>query len=196
MRISRESRLCLLLTCLLALSTAALAYPPPDGKGGGKGGGGEDPPSEPALPPIEYQRVTISLPGQGSILDFNDSSDAVGSYFNTSENQQFGWIYHSAIAANGFDVHTLDIEGLDAGWVIRSCIGISNNGLVAGRMSPVNDASFAASRGYVLDISVIPAQLYDLPEDGYGWESSYARKVNDNGDILGTFTQPDGVQGI
>ena len=184
---------------MAAVTTTAFAFPPPDGKGGGNGGGNEEPPPpEPELPAIEYQGVTISLPPHPTpyyfLNDFNDSGQACG------RNSDFGWIYSPVFANHAVDMavdaNTLDIEGLDAGWVIRNCIGISNNGLVVGRASPVDDASIAASRGYVLDISVTPSLIYELPENGYGWEGSYARKVNDNGDILGMFTRTDGSRGI
>ncbi len=141
------------------------------------------------LPSVEYQSVAISLPSTDSIYlnDFNDSAQACGR-FGTPRS---GWIYSPVLANHPVDtvvdVNTLNIEGLNAGWVIRNCVGISNNGLVVGQVSPVDDASETAWRGYVLDISVTPAQFYELPDDAYSWDSTFARKVNDNGDILGTF---------
>lgn len=170
---------------MLSLAGTSSAFPPGGNGGGGKGGGGgEDPPAEP--PPVEYQiSASVALPFVGSkhLNDINETAGAAGSY--SGESGLRAWIYEPGFDPDAFDPNDLGLPGIDPDdpgqWTMNSAIGINNNGLVVGRMSSNSDPDW--SRGYVLDLVAVPPEIYDLPD--LDWDDSYARTVNDNGDILG-----------
>ena len=190
---SRNSRylfcaISLLLSVVLTVSAQA-------GKNGkGKPGGG-DPPPPPPLPPVEYQVTHISLPypadtSASHLNDFSDSGMAVGNY-NTLAHERRAWLYDPFNPFSAVDLNDLPIIGLE-GWVIHSAVGVNNNGLVVGYASPTGDP--VDRQGVVIDL--VSMEMFALPDTGWGWTDTYARKVNDNGDILGTFWRGDGTQGV
>ena len=198
----RGSRLCLPLSCVVLFATAAFAYPPPDGKGGGKGGGGEDPPPEPELPPIEYLETKIALPAagvQGARLNRFNELGMIGGYYYFPDqiHDRRAYLYDPGDPLNPYsaiDLNELAPVGLHPDWIIRSVVGMNNNGLVVGYISLFDDVTIR--RGFVMDLAADPVELYTLPDDGWGWVDTYARNVNDNGDILGVFQRADLSKGV
>lgn len=185
MLMSRGSRLCLLLSCLVLFATAAFAYPPV-GNGGGKGGGGndgggEEPPPEPELPPIEYVPTYINPPYTSSRTvnwSLNDLGMACG-YYETVTGEYSGWLFDPTVdSSTAIDLNDLEIQGLDSAWYIQTALDLNNNGLVVGSLSMFEDP--LARRGYILDLASLT--LYDLPDHGYA--RPYAKWVNDNGDVV------------
>ena len=189
------------LLLMAAMTTTVFAFPPPEGKGGGKGGGDEEPPPPPEveLPPIEYVPTVIpfDFPFAGAQVRVNDYSDAgwaVG-YHKDSDSPREGWLYAPDLAPNQvIDLNdpSLEIVGLNRDeWFIGSVLGVNNEGLLVGYVTSTTDVLFR--RGFVLDYYLLEMHfLDDLPQ---GWDDTYARKVNDNGDILGAFLRADGTTG-
>jgi hypothetical protein len=192
---SRNSRyffaaIALLLSATLTVSVQAK-------KGGGGKPGGEDPPPPVVLPPVEYQVTHITRPNPTDpseivhVNAFSDTGIAVGYYGNLDDRR--AWLYDPSDPLNPFsavDLNDLPIVGLE-GWVIQSAVGVNNNGLVVGYASPTGDLS--DRRGFVLDLDSM--EIASLPDVGWGWARGYARRVNDNGDILGFFERADGTRG-
>lgn len=76
--------------------------------------------------------------------DFNDSLTAVGyshlAYDINGSGPTWPWLYDPITNPSAaVDLNALNITGLDAGWVIRSAVGVNNNGLVVGYITPLND---------------------------------------------------------
>lgn len=150
---------------------------------------------EVSLPPVEYHATYIPMPiwtNNFTLNDFSDSGMAVGFYINDL-NEKNAWLYDPYTdPTQVVDLNTLLITGLDRwstelypSWTIASAVGINNNGLVVGYVRPIDDPTYR--RGYVLDLQTM--KIYDLPDGDL--LDTYARKVNDNGDILGQFRDGD-----
>ena len=182
------------MTFVLALAGTGFAWPPGgNGGGGGGGGGGEDPPPpDSELPPVEYIPAYVATATNELLVnDLNDSAMAVGWYVHTSGVQN-GWIYDPSVdVSTAIDLNDLAIDGLDDDgdglndWYIASAVGLNNNGLVVGYVRPFDDPTYRA--GFVLDLDTMI--VHSLPDQNLA--DSYARRVNDNGDVLGQFVGAD-----
>lgn len=175
----RMFRLLAAMMLTLALATTGFAWPP-DGKG--KPGSEEPPPEPPPLPPIEYVPTFFSAPAgtdRATLNDYNETGIAVGRCL-TPDGDEHGWIYDvDSMTGVAVDLNDLDISGLDNGWYIACASGVSNNGLVVGYVLPEDGP--AGRTGFVLDL--VTMVIHPLPDAA--WTDTYARKVNDNGDLLG-----------
>lgn len=181
----RLFRLLAVMMMTLAVASTGFAWPGNGGGGnggGGHGGGGEEPPPPPELPPIEYVPTFFSAPAgtdRATLNDYNETGIAVGRCL-TPVGDEHGWIYDvDSMTGVAVDLNELDISGLDSGWYIACASGVSNNGLVVGYVMPEDGP--AGRTGYVLDL--VTMVIHPLPDAA--WNDTYARKVNDNGDILG-----------
>ena len=154
------------------------------------------------LPLVEYQATYVAMPEPANfrLNDLNDLGMAVGRYFSSTG--QHAWLYDPLDdPTTAIDLNDLVIAGFDAdNWVIASALGLNNNGLIVGYISLLSDTK--QRRGYVLDLAAtdadgVPApRMYDLPDTGHGWTDTYARRVNDRGDILGHYQRSDGTFGF
>lgn len=156
------------------------------------------------LPPIVYMESPVSLPPgttDASLTGFNDLGMAAG-FYSTEDPVYYRAAYlydptHPDYPDSAFDLNTLNIQGLNPDWFLRSAVGLNNNGLIVGYIALVSEPT--VRRGFVLDYPNDPinepAQLYEIPDSGRGWVDTYARKVNDNGDIHGVFERADGTFG-
>ena len=169
------------LLLMAAMTTTVLAFPPPDGKGGGKGGGDEEPPPPPEveLPPIEYVPTVLPSFADSVLMTANDLNDQglVCGYYENTLGERRAWLYDGV---NTLDLNDLQPEGLADEWIINSAVGLNNNGLVVGYLSPFGDQTLR--RGFVLDL--VTNIIYEVPDEGFNNPYGYARKVNDNGDVL------------
>lgn len=154
-----------------------------------------------SLPLIEYQAIRITAPYLDTTLvrlnDFNDLGMAVG-WYETATGEHHAWLYDPADLRNFFnavDLNDLEIRGLED-WVFQSAVGVNNNGLVVGYASTTGD--IIDKRGFVVDLATMEA--FFLPDQftdtGELWIRTYARKVNDNGDIVGFFERADNTYGV
>ena len=196
MRISRRLLLTTLCIGLLAALLLPLAVSAP---GGGKGKPGAEEPPPPPLPPIEYQ-IKYFFPPTPSLFsnlnDMNNWGDCVG-YYETADGERHAWLYNSTIDRNNpntaIDLNDIGAVGVPDGCIIASAVGINDFGAIVGYVTLLGD--LAVRRGYVLDTSVDPPEFSLLPDNDESWVDTYARRINENGDILGSFQRADGTWG-
>ena len=184
--------------CLSLFSMSALAGGPP-------GGGGKTPPPPP-LPPIAYQIKYFyppNVPTSGGEIDYlvnvfqglNNSGDCVGSY-GAPNGEQHAWLFSPLNQVNtAIDLNDIGAVGVPNGWVIASAMDINDLGAIVGYLRPVGTPANLPSvrRGFVLDTSVNPPLLSLLPDDA--WGNTYARRINENGDVQGVFQRSDSTWG-
>src|SRR5262249_20368700 len=86
--------------------------------------------------------------------------------------------------------------GVTQGWKIGSAVGINDDGLLVGYLAPLGAGYQSVARqGFALDLGAAAPQVVPLPNWG-DWTMTYARCVNNNGDILGVYKNPDGSFGL
>jgi len=173
----------------IGLSAAAIALLVSLNQGfAAKPGGGGTPP--PPLPPVRYYTTAVSL-----------LAGATGGYRNDMNNgaQVVGWCTGDTMPKTGFlfdpsrnpnqaiDLNSLVTAGIPAGWRIASGVGINDWGVVVGYLE--ND--FGDRRGFAMDLEVANPVVDLLPD--FGTNHSYGRRINENGDILGVFTDAQGA---
>ena len=158
MLLFRGSRLSLLLTCLLTLATAALAYPPPDGKGGGNGGGGDDSGGEDPPPMVLFELQRYEMPadyggGTVSSQQMNVFGELVGYYPLSDGTEQPFYINvrSGAVVASNLNDLPLDPDyDVPDGWYIYAATGINNSSDICGALALSSDPE--QLRGFVLEL--------------------------------------------
>jgi len=183
--------------CLSLFAIPAFAWKPP-------GGGGSTPP----LPPVAYQIKYFyppNVPTSGGEIDYlvnvfqglNNSGDCVGSY-GAPNGEQHAWLFSPLNQVNtAIDLNDIGAVGIPEGWVIAMAMDINDRGAIVGFLRPVGTPANlpGVRRGFVLDTSVNPPSLSLLPDNDPSWVDTYARRINENGDVLGVFQRSDGTWG-
>ncbi|MCL4854518.1 MAG: hypothetical protein KJZ78_24425, partial [Bryobacteraceae bacterium] len=169
----------------LGLSAGFAAAQKP-GKGGGGGG------SVPTLPPVRYQLKTFRMPNDScisvSVGSMNNSGIVVGYYGTSADTLRHPFLYDPSIDPDvALDLNTLDIDWHEPGWRLASALGVNESGYVVGQMEEF--AQPGVWRGYVLDLNVSPAVLVPLST---GTASNWARRINDNLDVVGVAAAEEG----
>ncbi len=197
--ILRLNKWLLTACCLSIFAMPAFAGKPP-------GGGGSTPP--PPLPPIAYQIKYFyppNVPTSGGEIDYlvnvfeglNNSGDCVGSY-GAPNGEQHAWLFSPSNQVNtAIDLNDIGAVGIPEGWVIAKAMDINDLGAIVGFLRPAGTpANLPDVRcGFVLDTSVIPPSLSLLPDDDPSWVDTYARRINENGDVQGVFQRSDNTWG-
>jgi hypothetical protein len=186
------------LTCgLLLVLILGLPAPP-------SFGGKPQPPAPPPPPvPVRYAIQYFRSPGGGGYLnDFNNRSQAVGWFLDPRDGQKRAWLYDPSVDREDVvDLNTLVPEAaVPEGWIIASAVGLNERGDIVGYLELNGDPSTdPIRRGYVLDMSTLDlnaspptlATLMLIPDNAYGY--TYAKDLNDEGLVLGTYYVPDGT---
>lgn len=190
---------------LIALSTTPLLA----GKNGKGKPRGEEPPPPPAVPShpdLEYGLEFFMTPDQGpypeglapnnNLNDMNSFGDAVGRY-QTPDGQWHAWLYdptspYSPGGQRAIDLNDLPILDMPDGAAIASAVGLNDLGTVVGYLAYNNDTTNKSP--IILDMNAVPLRIQQIPTDAT-WTNSYARKVNNNGDVLGVFERSDSTNG-
>jgi probable HAF family extracellular repeat protein len=146
------------------------------------------PPPPPPLPPMRYQIQFWTTPsGEGYVNGMNNLGQVVGR-FTGEDGLNRAYLYDPAVdPALAVDLNTL--VAAPAGWTIWTAVDINEHGVIVGGLRL--DADPNVSRGFVLDTAAAVPVVELLPDQD--WDYSYARRINENGDILGIFEYPDGV---
>lgn len=155
----------------------------------------------PPLPPVRYAIQFWDLPNPGNdgtdpnINDMNNLGQIVGWYFDPLGDQR-AYLYHPE-----WDL-AVDLEaayggaGVPPGWKVASAVGINYHGVIVGYLAPIGSpyGGGGSRRGFRIDTTaaqrVFEVLDFDLGDD------EYARQINDNGDILGAYHNPNGPSGI
>jgi hypothetical protein len=157
-----------------------------------------------SLPAIEYEAEYIAGPAHliGSLSVFNDINnlgECVGYWRSPDDglNRACGYFPgRLSPAGQAIDLTTLDIAGIPAGYVLGSAVGINDFGQVVGYLTAVDTSNqYENRRGFLLDTTAEVLTLELLPDDNPAWKDTYARKINNNGDILGHFVRADDTEG-
>lgn len=168
----------------------------------GKGKPPKDPPPEPDPPPVSYALHRFSMPvdfgadgfgGTVSVEELNDVGELVGYYPDSTVEggeQPFYLDINSddTVATNLNDLEYDQDYGIPAGWHIGAATGINNLGDISAALENDNDPD--QLRGCVIqlrpdssDLTLLP-RLNEIPEDP-AWGHTYARRINDEGVVLG-----------
>jgi hypothetical protein len=189
-------------SCVLALATSAPAQ--------GKKGGNNPPPP---LPPVRYeiryfQHPSHPIPAAKETpysLDYltnvfgglNNSGECVGNY-GTPDAQQHAWYFNPASMDQAIDLNDLPVVGVPEGWFLAHALDINDHGDIVGflRLSanPVIRRGFALHLQGSPESNGLPAVTL-LPDGDESWIDTYARRINENGDVLGVFQRTDGTWG-
>jgi uncharacterized membrane protein len=162
---------------------------------------GAKPAPPPPLPPIRYRIQYWTIPNAdpttASLNGMNNLGQIVGWYYNLAGSRR-GYLYDPL----SIDSHVaVDLEthvggaGVPSGWRISGALGINDDGIIVGSVSPSEDADATVRQGFVLDTQAAVPQVVLLPNWG-AWSYTYARQINDNGDILGVYENPDDSTGL
>jgi len=159
----------------------------------GKGGGDTDPPPPAPLPNMRYELKFFDLPPNGvpeqsiAVGKMNIHGEYVGNYLHAN-GLRSAYLHVNGVSV---DLNDLGVVGLPDDLAFRSAFGINDHGIIVGRLVRKGfsiEESVAAgipTRGYVLDILATPAVVHLLPDESFGL-STYARFINNEGDIVGT----------
>ena len=190
-----QSVLATLAVALLVTGSLLFAAPggekgkPPKDDGGGDSGGTTE------LPPIKYQIQLWEMPngdqnGTGWTNDVNILGQVVG-WYNTASGDRHGYLYDPGTTA-AVDLNDIGVVGIptDLPWYIRSAVGINDFGDIVGYLRLLGVTGIR--RGYVLNMNLLnadPPQLTTLPDSD--WSDTYARSINNDGDVLGRYRKND-----
>lgn len=165
-------------------------------KGGGGNGGGEDPPQS---APIQY-RVEYGLPPQDTIrLTLRDMAEVTNGntssmigvgYYGTLARDFQGFLYVHA-TDQFLDMQTFVGGGLE--WDQWQCNSINSSGIAVGA---VIDTDTNTRKAVWFDFFAVTPQLHFL-EDRFPelrGVNHFAKKINDNGDILIIPVKPDDIR--
>jgi hypothetical protein len=181
-----------LVTCLL-LFGFLLIGPPQEESSAAR-------PKAPPLPPVRYDIQYWTIPGATSnsvsINGLNNPGQIVGWYIDLGGHRR-GYLYDPEIDP----VSAVDLEsmiagaGVPDGWTIIGALDINDHGIVVGSISPLGDEGANVREGFVLDIHAPTPQIVVLPNFG-DWDYTYARQINENGDVLGVYETASGTPGL
>jgi probable HAF family extracellular repeat protein len=145
------------------------------------------PPPPPPAPPVLYGIQFWTLPAAfpySIINQMNNLGQVVGRSWDDNQ-VSHGFLYdpwtdpHCAI-----DLSTLPIAGIPDGWMIRSAVGINDNGVIVGSMEPIlsnGDPDHTRQAGYILDTRTWTLELLPGPEPSSYW---YCKRINNSGYVL------------
>jgi hypothetical protein len=175
--------------------------------------GKKPPPEQPPLPPVRYeiqyfQHPTYPIPAAydtpysadyltNRLGGLNNFGECVGNY-GTPDGHQHGWYCKPSAMVQSIDLNDIGAIGIPEGWFIAHAMDINDGGAIVGYMrSSINPQ---IRRGFVLEMnggpgSDTPPEVHLLPDNDENWVDTYARRINENGDVLGVFQRPDGTWG-
>jgi probable HAF family extracellular repeat protein len=136
------------------------------------------PPPPPVLYGIQFWTWPAAFP-YSYLNKMNNLGQVVGRCWDAN-GVSHGFLYDpwtDPLAA--VDFGTLPIAGIPDGWMIRSAIGINDNGLIVGSMQPIGDLT--KQKGYILDTGTWTVELLPGPEPSSYW---YCKRINNSGDVL------------
>lgn len=152
----------------------------------------------PPLPPIRYRIHYWEAPGGGAVDQINgmNNSGQVAGWYIDVAGEQRAYLYDPAIdPTEAFDLETLVAgAGVPPGWKVASAVGISDVGVIVGYLAPLGSNSGPVRQGYFLDTNAPAPEIVPLPNWG-DWDYTYAKDVNEHGDICGVFLNADGSAG-
>lgn len=170
----------LLFALILCLSAASPAF-------AGKPAGGS------TLPKVRFQIQYFVMPhgaGGGNIDDMNSYGETVGWYLDATGQKRAFVFLPNLNSQTAYDLN--DLVAAPAGWIIASAVGINDHGIIVGSLSQTgSNADPNARRGFVLDTGAPTLSLQSLPDSA--WTNTSPWDINDNGDIVGLYSDANGA---
>ena len=141
-------------------------------------------------PTFQYVLTLPSLPadGTGTVYknDINNRGQMVG-WYSTATGRK-GYICDTSRSSSIIDLTALTLPGIPAGYQITSVVGINEHQVLVGYLT--NDFFASGNRiAFAVDLAAFSPVVDLLPD--MSSTVSYGSKINENGDILGVYT--DGV---
>ena len=146
-------------------------------------------------PTFQYVLTLPSLPpdGTGTVYknDINNRGQMVGWY--TTATGRKGYICDTSRSSSIIDLTALTLPGIPAGYQISSVVGINEHQVLVGYLT--NDFGATGVDGnpiaFAVDFAAVNPVVDLLPD--MGSTRSYGSKINENGDILGVYTDEVGA---
>jgi probable HAF family extracellular repeat protein len=143
-------------------------------------GGKPQPPPPP--PPVLYDIQLWTPPAafpHSLPIKMNKWGQVVGRCWDAN-GVSHGFLYDPSTDLDcAIDLSTLPIAGIPDGWMIRSAVGINDDGVIVGSLQPIGDLT--KRKGYILDTRTWTLELLPDPQPSSFW---YCSRINNFGDVL------------